>query len=162
MTLTLSREEILALPAGRDTDALVAQHVLGWKWWARRTAAGSDTYLCFIAPPDWHPSQVFSGDWTVSFRPADGTGERYTDWARASGRAALLPSVTEFDDDALVVLDSLRERFRQVNIHWVGGLWRVRLYASGDDLAELTVDATETTLALAICRAALLAVITSM
>jgi hypothetical protein len=51
----MSPEEILALPAGRALDSLVAEHIFGWRWWR---LAGRGRRCLY--PPGEQPAHAMS------------------------------------------------------------------------------------------------------
>ena len=60
----MNREEIMNMEAGRELDALVAEHVMGWKWEDGRGTGG---------PSYWEGA---TGEFCAEFEPS-------TDWAAA-------------------------------------------------------------------------------
>lgn len=128
----MTKDKILAMPAGREMDRFIAEKVMGC-----RVLISTDGQLyCRCGMTCNYPHA-----------PDDRDSQLYGD-------------LYEFSTDiaaAWEVVEKLRERFAQVAIDVCGDLWRARLYLDSDTLAELFADATEDTAPLAICRAALLA-----
>lgn len=48
----MTKSEILALEAGRETDALIAEHVMGFQWW-RSNFSGLRALFLEASKPDW-------------------------------------------------------------------------------------------------------------
>lgn len=87
--MTLTPEQILAEPPGRVLDALVAEHVLGWRWW-RSAKTGR---RCIYAPgknPSWMQT------------PADGTEPLVWEWD------TVVQFLPDFSTDIAAAWDVLR------------------------------------------------------
>lgn len=69
--MNLTREQIGQMPAGRGMDALIAEHVMGWRWYTN-TPGGTHRYL---GAPSLPP------DWPEVFMPSN-NADLYVDWAR--------------------------------------------------------------------------------
>jgi hypothetical protein len=70
--VNLTREQIESMPAGREMDALVAQHVMGWRPHFRNTAfyVSADHAESLMGRPlatvgKWHPSTDIAAAWEV-------------------------------------------------------------------------------------------------
>jgi hypothetical protein len=132
MEKTLTRTEILKMPAGREIDALVAQMVFGWKYAAQ-----------LLFPPNDHPAMIehWAANWDEHGNP---------NW---------LPHYSENISRAWEIVDEMCKRqFR----YEVGGnfMGLGHIYAAFDN--EQWADgnppskAFAETVPLAICRSALL------
>jgi hypothetical protein len=133
--------EVLALPAGRELDALIAEHIFGWRWWR---LAGSGR-RCLYAPGEQpaHAMSLAEGHEPLSddMEWQWGTLEKWsTDSVAATALAeklsiVLVPPATGSEKGATG--------------------WRAMLHRHSTDEAPLVVEAE--TAVLAICRVALLA-----
>lgn len=65
--MTLTRSQIEQMPAGREMDALVAEHVMGWKW-RRSNVTGCRCIYPEGCYPEWMD------------KPADMTEPLVADW----------------------------------------------------------------------------------
>jgi len=57
----LTREQILSMPAGRELDSLVAQHVMGWEVIGAKL--NKDGYIAYSV--DFKPSSDIAAAWKV-------------------------------------------------------------------------------------------------
>ena len=134
----MTRDEIARLPANRETDALIAERVMGWEKSPARVSFRLGGYL--VDP-----------------------GENvYTD---KSGNTYATFEVPEFTKDiaaAWQVMDWMREntveKYTAPSLFSVPHGWSMVLYEKNDNHAPAWLDAFAPTAPLAICRAALLAV----
>jgi hypothetical protein len=128
----LTREQIENMPAGREMDALVAEHVMGWKWYTSVASAGR---LKALGVKDQH----FYGDgWSL----AGSAAEPYVDALRHVPRY----SVDIFN--AWEVVDHQQGGLRfELRRRPDGGFW----CSFGERMSAEAESAP-----LAICRAALL------
>jgi hypothetical protein len=71
---TLTREQVLTLPVGRDLDVLVAEHIMGWKPWRSPVARLLDEPDCWetddpecpsVRRSGWCPSADIAAAWDV-------------------------------------------------------------------------------------------------
>lgn len=76
--LTLTREQILAMPAGRSLDALVAELIFGWKW--EKWIAGRTTEpLAALIPPLDYDGPRWNYPGPESTQPATRLDKRWND-----------------------------------------------------------------------------------
>jgi hypothetical protein len=157
----LTREDVLAMPAGPALDVLVAERVMGWQWWKSRET-GRRALFRPESIPEWFTAR------------AEGTEELCRDTV-ANGGAVALPALSAYAGPAWRVVEILRERLRHhviVNDFPPRGTFEVHAQDQADHEAgapwwgyqvilergpdRRAVWASGDTLPLAICRAALL------
>jgi hypothetical protein len=139
--MPMTREEILALGAGRELDALVAEHVMGWS----RGTIGPEDDLSLV----WFP--LDGGGWLEEPRP----------WS-TDIRAAwqVVEKASGFHADA-----PLHRKFRAVALFYPQeGQVGCQIYECVPgrrifDVRNVFAENVASTAPLAICRAALLAVL---
>jgi hypothetical protein len=132
----MTRDEILNMPAGREMDALIAEKVMGWFW-----KTEGYTRLGFMEGDRFRYGVVRGG----------GTADEYT---------SNLPNYSNDISAAWVVVRKHPHYFSLVRSNetgwrpapWGAMLWLCRFYAPGK------FEAKAETAPLAICRAALLAI----
>lgn len=141
----MKRDEILNIPAGREMDALILEKVFGYVW---RTFSGNSILF--------HPDDN-RGHWWVEGKT--GTPD-YDSLRFISNNHKTMPIVPNYSTkigDAWEVVEKLRLMVRPSVIagKWIAAEF-IRVYLSGkwEGVLEVTAD----TAPLAICRAALLAV----
>ena len=135
----MTREEILAMPAGRELDALVAEHVMGWQRITERPShwlplTGRESY-----PGPW---------WALPDMPLD----------RVPENGICMPQWSASTAAAIEMLEATGMEYKILRVHLlcVGGVqYDVQLNPYGRVYDSI---ATAHTLPLAACRAALLAV----
>jgi len=128
----MNREEILAMPAGRDLDALIAENVMGWK----------DRGIGYSFEDN------INGYECVLYIDKDKLPHYSTDIAAAWQVIEWLEKNTT-------------EKYNSPSLFSVPHGWSMVLYEKRDNHAPAWLDAFAPTAPLAICRAALLAVMES-
>lgn len=158
----MTRDDILAMPAGRELDALVAEKAMGWRWWAwsknerdddgkRRERVVRGLRGPEFPGPRW---EEWAKDGGKVLRLADGSEQ--LERIQGFGDAMSLPIIPEYSTDiaaawkvALKVSDEYRLPF-----FCVKRLGKKKFQA--DLTGEPDFVASGRTAPLAICRAALL------
>lgn len=125
----MKRDEILNMPAGREMDVLIAEHVMGWVWFS----FGSASVLR-------HPEKFIYGV------IIDGKERRYYDG---------LPRYSENMGDAWEVVERLRELYYRIFLSYARNIVTITLdHDNYQKDMDFWIEAE--TAPLAICRAALL------
>lgn len=124
----MTRDEILNMPAGRKIDALIAEYVMGWKRVIRWS--GSDEISCLVHPTDG------------SYYP-----DEFQMWSKDV-------------NSAFEVVENLREKLGTCKFYTVVDPKQGNNIRAIFDpiLDDVNFEASADTVPLAICRAALLAV----
>lgn len=74
----MTNEQIENLPADRETDAMVAVELLGWRWMKLPLIKN----LTAIFPPEKFGRVIFNLN--ESWTPSDSSAERFKDWATSA------------------------------------------------------------------------------
>lgn len=147
----MNEKQIDALEAGRELDALVAQHVMGWKWYKRVGRA-------VLLPPTWEIDFLYDPlDSTEGLEREHIDGVRFgsstnrQDWDSSSFPP--FPKLSTTWDGAWLVWAKMPEAKA---LDEAGGLFSARFHCEwGAEGWEIGYYAVGDTAPLAICKAAL-------
>jgi hypothetical protein len=137
-----TKDEILNMPANEKSNMLIAERFFGWMWWNNAQNPHN-----FLLSPDQNWPPEF--DWVPGKDPAKDD----------------FSSCDNFTEDiaaAWLVMEWMREntveKYTAPSLFSVPHGWSMVLYEKNDNHAPAWLDAFAPTAPLAICRAALLAV----
>lgn len=133
----MTRDEILAMPAGREMDALVATEVMEWHWYK------------FIEPE--YVDFGAKGAWLDS-----GNRVMHNEWYPSTDIGAAWEVVEKMKNDWQQIIPSWARFWRIVSLR--DGTWDVMVGTENATTQRIIARATDKSLPLAICRAALLTV----
>ena len=139
----MSEDEILAMGAGRGIDALIAEKVMGWR-------AGDEKNTISDEPEIWHITDDDGNCWRGEpFKVYDGYDHMFYHWSPSTDISTAWQVMEHIEAEGIARLELTR-------LGWpVPGVWRATLFTTAIS-AGYTANAP--TAPLAICRAALLAV----
>lgn len=166
-------DEILEMEAGRELDAIVAEHVLGWRWMSQPTQAGHTSERSMMVPPEGSDYEAFNFVPALG-RQVDRHFARFSDWDMCCGRrdrswpvSASVSSrqqigLPHYSTDIAATWEIVEHLARQDRNLRMTVYAYARTYATFDDLdgEEEWMEANgDHHTPLAICRAALAAVL---
>jgi len=150
----MTHDEIEVMPAGRELDAMIAEELIGWKWYSRKSHD-----LSFLVPPDAAP------EWLEKWcNPSHRQAERFEDWDAMQSFGSKYHRLPRYSTDiaaAWTVAEAMHEAgywLRLQSPFEPGSSWRAGFTVHGCSGFNGRPDheAGADTPALAICRAALL------
>lgn len=113
--MTYTRDELYAMPAGRDLDAAVATTLFGWRWMQYQVPNRNQLWLLTaLFPPDAPRRICVANDYDQIWSPSDRHQPRFSGWDRCvwwqdSEAQYGMPDYSTCMDDAWLVVAYLRD-----------------------------------------------------